>query len=230
MIIADDGSGKQTSTLIREWAHKLPFRLLHVWHEDNGFRKSNIVNAAVLQSQGDLLVFSDQDCLVPEHFIQDHVSSLEHCDFVIGSRRWIPRKQAEHLLDSARVSSDIFRCAAKPNPFIQIYEYVLQSCFRSFSAIGCNIAVRRSCFFAINGFNEDLKGYGCEDSDLGYRLLRAGYKCSWEYRKNFVYHLWHKRNGHLPFLHKGSLQFSKQRLLRQLKTRCDAGLYKSVST
>ncbi len=39
VIIADDGSGSETRELIESFQEKFPVPLMHVWHEDKGFRK-----------------------------------------------------------------------------------------------------------------------------------------------------------------------------------------------
>ena len=56
LVIADDGSGEQTARVIR--AHSgsvIPVR--HVWQRDDGFRKSRILNKAIVAARGDYLVF-----------------------------------------------------------------------------------------------------------------------------------------------------------------------------
>lgn len=56
LVIADDGSGEETARVIR--AHSgsvIPVR--HVWQRDDGFRKSRILNKAIVAARGDYLVF-----------------------------------------------------------------------------------------------------------------------------------------------------------------------------
>ena len=62
IIVADDGSDKRTTALLKRYADKLPLR--HVWQEDKGFRKTEILNKAVQAAQSEYLIFMDQD-LVP---------------------------------------------------------------------------------------------------------------------------------------------------------------------
>ena len=53
VIVADDGSDKDTQLMISALENKLDFRIRHVWHEDNGFRAAEIRNKAVLKSTGE---------------------------------------------------------------------------------------------------------------------------------------------------------------------------------
>ena len=39
IIIADDGSKKDTKDLIHKFNQSISQNIFHVWHEDNGFRK-----------------------------------------------------------------------------------------------------------------------------------------------------------------------------------------------
>ena len=43
ILIADDGSKNETSILIEKFKKKLSVPIIHVWHEDKGFRKSEIL-------------------------------------------------------------------------------------------------------------------------------------------------------------------------------------------
>ncbi len=44
VIIADDGSGPETRALIHAMRLQLSYPIRHVWHEDNGFQKTTILN------------------------------------------------------------------------------------------------------------------------------------------------------------------------------------------
>ena len=63
LIIADDGSRKDTYEMIEAIRPHLSYPVKHVWHEDKGFRKCDILNKAILASGTDYLLFSDGDCI-----------------------------------------------------------------------------------------------------------------------------------------------------------------------
>ena len=46
IIIADDGSKEETRELINSFKKICKIPLIHVWHEDKGFRKTMIMNEA----------------------------------------------------------------------------------------------------------------------------------------------------------------------------------------
>jgi len=50
LIVADDGSGIETKDLIAKFQQRGTLTIHHVWHDDNGFQKTAILNKALLQS------------------------------------------------------------------------------------------------------------------------------------------------------------------------------------
>ena len=81
ILIADDGSTSKTKELVASFQGKFKYRLIHVWQEDNGFRKPEILNKAILKSNSDYLLFTDGDCIPKKDFVATHVASN------IGARR-----------------------------------------------------------------------------------------------------------------------------------------------
>lgn len=67
IIIADDGSGPDTCSLIERYKAVLPIK--HVWHPDEGFRKTRILNLALTSATSDYLIFTDQDCVPRNDFV-----------------------------------------------------------------------------------------------------------------------------------------------------------------
>ncbi len=48
VVIADDGSRPDTAEVVARQGRQLPFRLVHVWQPDQGFRKCQALNHGVL--------------------------------------------------------------------------------------------------------------------------------------------------------------------------------------
>ncbi|WP_200814313.1 glycosyltransferase [Parabacteroides sp. Marseille-P3160] len=62
VLIADDGSGEETATLVKQFQRSSGLTIKHVWHPDNGFQKCEILNRAIMNTEADYLIFTDQDC------------------------------------------------------------------------------------------------------------------------------------------------------------------------
>jgi glycosyltransferase involved in cell wall biosynthesis len=74
VVVADDGSGSATATVIAAAARRSsPWRgLRHVWHPDQGFCKNEIPDYAICASVGDYLLLSDGDCISCPDFVSTH--------------------------------------------------------------------------------------------------------------------------------------------------------------
>ena len=70
VVVADDGSGPATACVVERWRSELSVPLLHVRHEDRGWRKCRIVNLAAVAARGDYLLFVDGDCLGRRGFLR----------------------------------------------------------------------------------------------------------------------------------------------------------------
>ncbi|MFM7049448.1 MAG: glycosyltransferase [Polynucleobacter sp.] len=76
IIIADDGSKPETATLIHAMMERSKHPIQHLWQEDQGFRKTMILNQAIQAAQGEYLIFLDGDCIVQPDFVSVTVSLL----------------------------------------------------------------------------------------------------------------------------------------------------------
>ena len=63
ILIADDGSREDTRQLIDEMREKTDIPIVHVWHEDKGFRLSAIRNRSIEKAKGDYLIQIDVEII-----------------------------------------------------------------------------------------------------------------------------------------------------------------------
>ena len=68
-----------------------------MWHEDNGFQKSRILNSAILASESDYLIFTDQDCIPRKDFIATHNAYAEKGYFLSGGYFKLPMDISRQL-------------------------------------------------------------------------------------------------------------------------------------
>lgn len=208
VLVADDGSRSDTANLIARHVPDFPFRLIHVWHQDNGFRAGAIRNLAVSKSSGDYLISIDGDCLLPTDFLQNQFLLAEPGYFVAGNRVLLSKKYTQQILQTNDISitkakiakSFIFRLMNKTNKWFPSLRFDNQAQWRKSKPNdwrrpkGCNVAIWRKDYEAVNGFDESFIGWGHEDADLFVRLLHLGIKIKDGRFAAPVYHLWHKIN------------------------------------
>ena len=203
VVIADDGSGPETADLINAWQSRFPCPLLHVWQEDQGFRAAQSRNRAVAAANSDYLVFLDGDCLIFPDFVAKHLALAESRHMVMGSRilcsaeltRRIEQLQEQPLYwsGSAWLQAQRHQEINRLLPLLKIPGQCWRK-LRSERWKGIrtfNLAVWRSDFAQINGFDEAFQGWGHEDADLAVRLLRSGVRRKDGQFALPVLHLWH---------------------------------------
>jgi glycosyltransferase involved in cell wall biosynthesis len=203
IIVADDGSGPATARVVREWAAKTTLPIKHVWHEDRGFRLSDIRNRGIRASVGAYVVFLDGDCLARRHFIAAHRRLAEPGWFVTGTRILLSADLTERVLHQGLEPESwglarwlVPRSRRQLNRFAPLLELRLGvirklSARRWRGARGSNMAFWRADLEKVDGFDGSFSGWGREDSDLFIRLIRAGVRRKDGRFATGVLHLWH---------------------------------------
>jgi glycosyltransferase involved in cell wall biosynthesis len=97
IVIADDGSDPETKALLDRIRKEVFYPIIHVWHEDNGFQKSQILNKAVLKCSTPYIVMSDGDCIPRKDFIEQHVKYREEGYFLSGGYFMLPIDISEKI-------------------------------------------------------------------------------------------------------------------------------------
>ena len=204
ILVADDGSTEETARLIVAWRARLA-SLVHVRHEDRGYRKSRIVNRAVRRSTGDHLLFLDGDAIPHSRWVADHERAAGSRRILCGRRVKLGPSISESL-DRDAVGAGRLESLAGP-----VLRSVLGGGTRRFllgvrlpavvarlfhprarKLMGVNFSLPRAAFLAVNGYDEAWQVPWREDRDLELRLLRAGYSLYPLLNRAVVYHLWHE--------------------------------------
>ncbi len=205
LIIADDGSSTATAEVIKRTAGTFGLNLTHVWHEDRGFRKCEILNRALLAASGEYIIFSDGDCIPRSDFVETHarlatprrflsggylklpyeVSARIELDDVRSGRfaklgwlrrqGWEPGRRAVRLLGSPLVTSLLDHLT----PTAATWN-------------GHNASTWHDALIEVNGFEHEMK-YGGEDRALGERLENLGVRGVQIRHRAPVLHLDHGR-------------------------------------
>ena len=217
VVIADDGSTEATKKVINDWQKKLPFRLIHAWQEDDGFRAAAARNKAAIASSGNYLIFLDGDCLVFPDFIQNHIQLSAHKKMVIGSRILCSKELTSEMESGLEKPLDWKLCSWIKAKFSKRINRVLPLIRLTDSWIRnlrggkwrgvrtFNLAVWRDDFFAANGFDERFQGWGHEDADLAIRLIKNGIQRKDGQFSIPVLHLWHQESDRTKLNHNEKL-------------------------
>jgi glycosyltransferase involved in cell wall biosynthesis len=207
IIIADDGSTDKTKHLIESIAPHFPIPITHLWQEDQGFRKTRILNEAIKRAQGDYLIFLDGDCIAQPDFVQSHRSLSQVGHLVTGSRVLINESLTQQILtwphwDYKRFIGKLLRhrLSGDINKYWPLKIKLGDGSWRIYKKFvwrrikGCNMACWKKDALAIGGFDETMTGWGHEDADFVFRLQNKGLirkSGSWATE---VFHLYHRIN------------------------------------
>jgi glycosyltransferase involved in cell wall biosynthesis len=175
VVIADDGSDERTQELVRQMQETFPVPVIHAWHEDVGFRKSQILNKAIGQCSGSYVIQVDGDVLLHSSFIEDHLAAAERGTFIRGTRARLTPAKTDELLRTAGTDVSFFSKGVY-NRLNALRLPVLQSLgqrkeMKSRSVRGSNLAYWKDDFLRVNGYNNDLSGWGHEDEELAARFI-----------------------------------------------------------
>jgi glycosyltransferase involved in cell wall biosynthesis len=205
MIIADDGSTAETGDMIKEIQKEAGFQIRHLWQDDRGFRKCEILNKAIDASTGNYLLFSDGDCIPRSDFTRVHFQRKKEGYFLSGGYFKLP------MTISERISrDDIF--SARCFDIRWLKEHGLSTSFKNSklslrgsgsdfmnrvtptnaSWNGHNSSGWKKDILAVNGFDERMR-YGSEDREFGERLFHHGIRSRQVRYSAVCLHLDHSR-------------------------------------
>jgi glycosyltransferase involved in cell wall biosynthesis len=225
VLVADDGSRDDTRAVVTAHRTTFPTRLVHVWHEDTGFRLGAIRNRAMAQASGTYLVQIDGDIVLHPRFIEAHGSFAERGSYAQGSRCLLSPELTRQVLRERRARISLLERGLR-NRQNALYlpwltPFVGGPTDPDKATRGCHMAFWRDDVIEANGYDEAIHGWGREDSELAARLLNRGLK-----RRNFkfsaiAFHLWHQERGRDAFDRNNAIY---EETLRSGRTRCEFGI------
>jgi glycosyltransferase involved in cell wall biosynthesis len=196
VLIADDGSRDDTRALLAREAVTFPVPLRHVRQEDDGFRKGRILNEAMSRATGEYLIAIDGDMLIHPEFVRSHVRFARRGWFIQGSRMMMGERATARTLAAGRRTAGPLSWGVR-NRINGVHAPFLSRFSRGergpiYRTRGCNISYWRDDIVRVNGYNEDMEGWGREDTELVARLMNSGVR-----RRNLKfaavsYHLHHR--------------------------------------
>ncbi|TXR52210.1 glycosyltransferase [Reinekea thalattae] len=210
VLIADDGSDQQTKAVIEEFKSHGILRLEHHWHEDQGFRKTEILNKVIAATDCDYLIFTDGDCIPRADFIAVHRREATRGYFLSGGYIKLTTPVSELINDEMIRQQSIFdqRWLIDQG---QPKSFKLKKLTRSRLLVsvlnrltptkatwnGMNSSGWRDDIVSINGFDERMQ-YGGLDREMGERLFNKGVKSKQIRYSAVCLHLDHPRGYSKP--------------------------------
>lgn len=199
IIIGDDGSGADTRVVIDAIRQISPVPVIHLWHEDNGFRLAMMRNKCVAAASGDYIIEVDGDVIMHPFFVKDHSDFAQVGCYLKGGRANLGRTLTDMLCQRQRLCHIGYFTRGIENKRentlrMPVLAKFLATRYRRKSGLflGCNMSFFKSDFIAVNGYDEFFEGWGGEDGDFARRLNLAGLVKRHLKFAGLVFHLWHE--------------------------------------
>lgn len=161
IIVVDDGSIDNTQNAVCSIQTDANVRYFKRPHTS----RSAARNFGIRQACGEYILFVDDDILAPSNLLTQHIKYLEENKKIVVRGPVINTPYYDLSLNKKSGIKDIsmaFFCT-------------------------CNASVERKVLVDIDGFDEGFVEYGWEDTELGLRLRKLGYKVKFN-MEAIVYH------------------------------------------
>jgi hypothetical protein len=161
VIVVDNGSSDSTAQVVERARASMRCNVQYLLESHPN--RAAARNRGVAVAQGHIIVFVDDDVWLPPAFLDAH--------------------ERAHTRRNLVVSGPILNVASyddRPKPTALNFS-------RAFLCT-CNVSLERHAFLAVDGFDEDFRLYGWEDTELGLRLRARGVKRKFSWAA-FLYHI-----------------------------------------
>ncbi|QSS96845.1 glycosyltransferase family 2 protein [Psychroflexus sp. ALD_RP9] len=205
IVVADDGSTQETANLINRIRENYQLAINHVWHEDQGFQKTRILNKAVLASKSEYLIFTDGDCIPRHDFVETHLKYKEKAYFLSGGHFPLSMKLSHQIKIDDIKSGRCFNLNwLKANGLSSSFKNIKLTKSSTLAKLmnritptkptwnGGNASAWKKDVLAVNGFDERMQ-YGGEDREFGERLINLGIQPKRVRYFAIIIHLEHER-------------------------------------
>ena len=201
IVVVDGNSTDGTRDVVVKYPVKL---LIQEGEGLNGGR-----NTGIKSSRGEIVAFTDADCVVPKDWINKIVENFR--DPQVGcvggsSKGWHNDFLSQYADDSIFPTQRIFKKRQKLDRITLFFN----------CPAGSNMAFRREALEKVGGFDEDIR-YGFDEDELVERVCKAGYKMVLDPEVL----VWHKHRSTLKGLLKQNINFGRGGgiLLKKKKAR-----------
>ena len=165
LIVVDDGSTDGTQAIVLQMRKELPFPVRYLRQSNKGPAAAR--NAGIREAASELILFTDDDIIPERTLVAQH----------LAWHNTYPDR-AVALMGNLKWDADV-----EPTPFMGWYGSEALFCYASFAGrteleyiyfYTCNVSLKTQFLRNNNGFDEDFKVAAWEDSELGFRLNKAG--------------------------------------------------------
>lgn len=179
VIVVDDGGNDHTLREVEGTPRTYSFQYIYLERSANSCR-SKVRNTGWRQARGEFVIFLDSDMIVPRTYLRELNRYLAvNQDLLVISYRYMLKEPV--LLEDVQ-SGRVFDTNYTALEYMEARHYDSQLHSFNIAALAhpwhcvysCNMALSKKRLEQIGGFDEGYKGWGMEDTDIGYRCYKLG--------------------------------------------------------
>jgi GT2 family glycosyltransferase/peptidoglycan/xylan/chitin deacetylase (PgdA/CDA1 family) len=133
-------------------------------HNQANQGRASARNTGIERATGEVVLFLDDDVVPKNGLVSAHLRAHRTADVILGRIDHLDAQDTPRVICEQEVIfyNERHALLSGGNPI------------RATDVFAGNLSVKRSHLHAVGGFDEAFTGYGCEDWDLGERLLQTG--------------------------------------------------------
>jgi len=182
IIIVDDGSSDATATKVRELSTNPVIPIRYFRQENKGPAAAR--NVGIREANSELILFTDDDIIPGPTLAAEHLDWQrrfpELSTAVLGQVTWHPEVSPTPFMKWYGSDGPLFAFAHLAGQSEISHEYLCS----------CNLSLKTEFLRKYGIFDEDFKAAAYEDSELGYRLGKAGMRLRYN-PQALAYHYQH---------------------------------------
>jgi GT2 family glycosyltransferase len=165
VIVVDNGSGEATRVVVQDYLKGQPhWKLLQEPKPGAAAARNSGIRAA----RSSIVLFLDDDIVADPKLIEQHLTSHRKCPgtAVLGAVRFPWKGDESAFFWCLGRHPELFQSFQFPDPGNVPFQYFYT----------CNLSLSKSFFNQAEGFDESFTTSGFEDTELGYRFIKAGFR------------------------------------------------------
>lgn len=179
IVFVDYGSNSKIKGEVEIYLQNF-LRIKYIYVEAQGrlWNRSHALNIGVKNAVSEYVMMADIDLIFSQSFLNKLKSQFQTADLVNYQCHYLPQKFKKY--------DQLFK---KPSKYAKRYKKSTQE------GLGL-MAVKKSLFEEVNGYDEYYRVWGMEDNDIIHRFQLIGKETTWlDKNKYFVFHQWHPISG-----------------------------------